>query len=588
MSESSADHAPSKLLPLLEAGRQRPLLRELESVPPAQRAAGPPGDSLLEWAKGAAKTDTIPETTYTLYRRFRVAGERPPYERPYFKKRSLLTQEAVAAWLEADIAPGDDSRIDRINDLIWSICEETTWVLPAHERTEWTIDLFAAETGAHLAYVLLLLGDRLPEEVRDRVRAEVKGRIFDPYLEYGRQYWWDAGRNNWTGVCAGSVGEAFLLLEDDIARQAEALSLVLEQLERFISRAFEEDGGCLEGIGYWNYGLIHFVAFAEMMRERTGGAVDLLADEKIKAIARYPLAVMLDEHTYASFADSHEGSSLVPFLAARLAERTGATALKALTGGSSRWNLGTTLRDLLWWDGTRAELPPLEDVLLPHSGIARLVGESAGQPLALVVKAGHNGEPHNQNDVGSFVLRIGGATYLCDPGAGLYNADYFGAKRYENIFANSYGHSVPRIGGALQSPGSKRRGTMEKAGEKTVRIQFNEAYEAPALREAVRTISLEGGKVILEDFFGFAGTGLEVEEAFITWHKVETEGNVARVVTDEGMLEIRADAGAFAAERLEEACKANHKSGVLTRISIAYPPAEETVARFTMAYRPGN
>ena len=122
---------------------------------------------------------------------------------------------------------------------------------------------------------------------------------------------------------------------------------------------------------------------------------------------------------------------------------------------------------MLWWDGTRGDMPELGDVLLPQSGVARIVGRAGQKPLVLAIKAGHNAEPHNHNDVGSFVLRASdGVVYLCDPGAGLYNAEYFSAKRYDNVFANSYGHSVPRIGGTLQLPGREHSGTLEQSGPK--------------------------------------------------------------------------------------------------------------------------
>ncbi len=568
---------------LLAKSPRAALLPELQTRPVSELAETEHGAAILNWARKAPETTTIPETTYTRYRQFRRMGARAPYEGPYFKKRQLLAQEVMAAWLG-----NDDSRIDRLNDLIWSICEETTWVAPAHEKNVWTIDLFSAETAVNLAHVLELLGDRLPEEVRDRVRAEIKSRIMDLYLEHGSEYWWAAGRNNWTGVCAGSIGQTFLLLEDDVERQAQALALVLEQLERFIEHAFEEDGGCLEGIGYWNYGLIHYVGFAEMLRARTNGAIDLLSHEKLRAIAQYPMTVAMGPHVYASFADSHEHSAVRPFLAARLAERTGAVGLRGMIGGTTSWRLTTVLRNLTWWDGKPGAMPPLESVFLPVSGIARLVDESGGVALVLAAKAGHNGEPHNHNDVGSFILRVGEQTYLCDPGGGLYNKDYFGPKRYENVFANSYGHSVPRIGGQLQAPGAERRGTMERLEENSIRITFHGAYNVPGLEEAARVITVHNGRATLEDVFRFRGDGLEIEEAFITWRNVEVDGSAARVITGDGVLEIRAEQGTFAAERLEDACEANQKSGVLTRLTVNYPPSPKITARFTITFHPAK
>ncbi|MCX5757796.1 MAG: hypothetical protein NTU83_04690 [Candidatus Hydrogenedentes bacterium] len=48
------------------------------------------------------------------------------------------------------------------------------------------------------------------------------------------------------------------------------------------------------------------------------------------------------------------------------------------------------------------------------------------------------------------------------------------------------------------------------------------------------------------------------------------------------MLEIVASQGTFALERLEDACKANHKSGVLTRIALVLSQGSTTAARFEM------
>ncbi|MBX7259523.1 MAG: heparinase II/III-family protein [Candidatus Hydrogenedentes bacterium] len=577
--ETTLPYTVEQLQQILAKPASGNLIPELESVDTSALAQTPRLVAYFEEA--ASKPADIPLTTYTLYRRFRKTGERPPYERPYFGKRELLTNAVMAAWLS-----DDPSKIDRVNDLIWNVCEETTWVAPAHESDKpWFIDLFAAETGSDLAHALYVLGDRLPEEVRNRVRHEIETRIFTPYLEHAHDYWWDSGRNNWTGVCAGSVGEAFLLLETDPARLAQALSLVLDQLARFERVGFEEDGVCLEGIGYWVYGLTHYVSFAEMLRVRTGGAIDLLASPRMKAIATYPAAVALDKNVFASFADSHEHGTIPPYMATRLAERTGVQALMSQVEESNGFRLGKTLRDYLWAKDLPEVEPIIEPVFLPNSGIAKLVGSASGKRVVFAVKAGNNNEPHNNNDVGSFILRAGGQTYLCDPGAGLYSKDYFSAKRYENIFANSYGHSVPRIGGQLQPAGADYKGTLEKQGDNTLKVNFARAYELPELTDASHTFTLQpDGVLVLDGDYAFNGAGLEVEEAFITWLDVTVDGATARIQSPEGALSITADQGELRAERLEEACKANNKSQVLTRITLAIPAASKIRTHFTFTY----
>lgn len=568
---------------LLEDSSNAPAISELATISCGSLLKTAHGQEVLKWAQSAGRA--IPETTQALYDRYREAGERFPYEKPYFEKRELLTRFALAAWLEPDTAD-----IGHLCALIESVLDEPTWVLPAHEKpVSWNIDLFSAETACELAHVLLLLEERLPDTLVQRMRSEIRTRVMEPYLAHAEEYWWNGGRNNWTGVCAGSVGQTFLLLEPDAERQAEAVMLVLGQMDRFLEKGFEEDGACLEGIGYWCYGLLHCVSFGEMLREKTGGAIDLLSHPKLEAIARYPATVAIDKHVFAAFADSHEHQSVTPFLAARLAERTGVISLLSQAGGTSQWRLTAVLRNLLWWNGPEAEEPVIEDAFLPDAGLVKFVRNVDGRRVVLAAKAGHNAEPHNNNDVGSFVLRIGNTTYLCDPGAGLYSREYFSSKRYENIFANSYGHSVPRIGGALQPTGANYRGTLEIAEPKTARIDLSNAYNVEALKQALRTFTLrEDGTLVMDTQYAFDGAGLEVEEAFMTWLDVECDGSTARVVSKEGILEIHAESGEFAAERLEEACKANRKGDVLTRIALTHAAAPEIHNRYTLAHIPAE
>lgn len=191
----------------------------------------------------------IPFLPWTLYQDFYRTGERRPFEQPYFERRGLLTWHTLAAWLE----PEAPELLDSACDIIWAICEESSWKLPAHRpRGAWDFDLGASTTGSSLATAAHLLADRLPEDVYARIVDEVRKRILDPYLEHGEDYWWHTGGNNWTGVCAGSAGLAYLMLEDNLDRQAKGIAQVLVHLSRFIERGFAQDGGCLEGIGYWN------------------------------------------------------------------------------------------------------------------------------------------------------------------------------------------------------------------------------------------------------------------------------------------------------------------------------------------------
>ena len=76
---------------------------------------------------------------------------------------------------------GDDNYLDLLQDYVWNACEETNWVIPAHENRE--VDLRAVATGLTLAEIVVGLESKLAAEVSERVRSEVERRIFVPYLE---------------------------------------------------------------------------------------------------------------------------------------------------------------------------------------------------------------------------------------------------------------------------------------------------------------------------------------------------------------------------------------------------------------------
>ena len=591
----TADELQDLLTAGLTAGL--PFLPELEHAraqPEALRDSPQAGFVLSQTEHLAEALEPIPQTSYTRYRQFVRNGDRKRYETPYFDKRATLATLALRLFL------GDTNLKDSVQDRLWDICEESNWVVPAHEDR--IIDLFAAETGFVLAETLCLLGDTLDAEVRHRVRVEIERRIFDPYLRFHRSMDWYYGTNNWNGVCNSSVAATFLLLEPEVGRAARALELAFRGLEVFLANAFEEDGSSTEGVAYWHYGLINFVALAEMLRARTGGALDLLASERLKRIAAYPAKMQLSGPYFASFSDCDEAVSFNPGIVARLAERTGEASLHNLLARpvvKGDWRLTMMLRNLFWWDGTQPDAADVEDVVLPSGGIVKLVARTpTGERVLLPAKAGHNAEHHNQNDVGSFMLHVAGENLLTDPGRGLYNRDYFGPKRYENVFANSYGHSVPRIGGKLQQAGREFRGELlevhTEGAEKRVVLEMAGAYPLANLESAKRRLTLQAegeaaGTVHLQDTFRFSSDPAEVEEALITWHDVEVEGNTALIRVQRHVLRLTIEepaGGAFKLERLEEACQANVKEGILTRLSFVLPVDVEALARVRMELTP--
>lgn len=585
--------AASELAPLLASSA--PFVPELEAARanPALLRDAPQTRIVLGWTATQMETlERFPHTSYTRYRQFQHSGDRRGYETPYFAKRSTLAGAALRLFF------GRHELKDRVQDYIWDICEESTWVVPAHENR--LIDLFAAETGFVLAETLSLLGSTLDVEVRHRVRQEVARRIFEPFLRYHHSQGWYMGSNNWNGVCSSAIAASFLYLEPEPERAAQALELALRSLRVYLDTAFEPDGSSSEGVAYWHYGLINFVALAEMLRARSAGAIDLLDSQQLRRVAAYPAKLLLSGSCFASFSDCDETVSFNPGIIARLAERTGERSLWDLLARSAElggdWRLSMMLRNLLWWDGSQGEVPLPADAVLPASGVARLVAfTSSGTPVVAAIKAGHNAENHNQNDIGSFVVHVAGENLLTDPGRGLYSRAYFGPERYDNIFASSFGHSVPRIGGALQAVGRQYAGqllTIDTAAEQTTAtLELARAYPVASLegfqrRLMLATAGAQAGTIYLHDSLRFGPQGPEeVEEALITWLDVAVDGGVAHIRGRRHALRLvieAPEAAQFVLHELREESAANAKPDVLKRLSFVVPAAGRAEARVRM------
>ena len=148
--------------------------------------------------------------------------------------------------------------------------------------------------------------------------------------------------------------------------------------------------------------------------------------------------------------------------------------------------------------------------------------DEKGRVWEWAAKGGHNGEHHNHNDVGSYLLNVEGKRLIVEIGAPEYTKAFFSAKRYENIAARSLGHSVPLVKGMEQGAGKEFCGrvTEERVTEEEVffGVDFTKAYPAEAgLAQGERRMVLEkkAGVLRVVDTFELSGEG-EVESAVMT------------------------------------------------------------------------
>ncbi len=486
----------------------------------------------------------IPATKFSEFIVYQKTGSRSEYEHSYFYRRRAMNAAAILSL----ICPEEEKYLVRLCDVMWAILDEYTWVLPAHmpsftENVVEHIDLFAAETGFALSEIDYLLEDRLPPLIRARVKAEVDRRILRAYLN--NRYGWERASHNWAAVCVGSVAAAFLYQRPDLV--PEILPRVQETLRSYLS-GLPEDGTCLEGYGYWCYGFGFFTVIADLLHDFTDGKIDYFADPHVKKIAAFPQSVFLDGATTVSFADAGGRGSyplgLLHYLSAKYpdAVQIPANAPWHTYDGCGRWC--AHLRSFLWFDETlaAAEAVPFRDEYRPDAQwLIRTTPH-----YAFAAKGGHNAEPHNHNDVGSFIVACGGQI-LRDPGSGAYTRAYFSSRRYDFFRPSSRGHSVPIINGTYQSAGRER--SADAAYENGVlTLEMHRAYDVPALSRLTRAFSFTDDTVTLTDTYVYDGTPSSLVERIVCAAEPQPTPDGFRV----GPLTLTADASVAAAEIRQE------------------------------------
>lgn len=446
----------------------------------------------------------------SLYLNFRRTGSRSPHDNIVSNRRSRLISLVIGECIERE-----GRFMDAIMDVIWAICEESSWVIPAHSRTtlpEYTnikwIDLVSAETGRVLAEAIYMIGEKLDKHdpmICQRAIYEIKRRCWEPYIKYDDLWWMFAKDrqklNNWTAVCnCGVVGSAILIMNDlDIL--ARMIEKCLKSMNDFL-KCFDKDGGCDEGPGYWGYGVSNYVWLSYLLEMRTEGKITLLDAPEMKGIAMFPQRATLSGNNVANFSDCSPKVSFSPTLMFYLGKRLDMPQVKAFAQYQYELNYGisgrSNVRDLAWvpeqsFDGKRK--PERHVYYQEMQWMISRADENDEKTLILAAKGGHNAENHNQNDIGSFIVHYGGESLIIDLGAGTYTRDYFSAKRYEILVNSSWGHNVPLINGYQQPPGAQYAAKVLSHGssksEDFLELDMTMAYPSQAgLKSLIRRMSL--------------------------------------------------------------------------------------------------
>ncbi|CAN7716110.1 heparinase II/III domain-containing protein [Paenibacillus sp. LjRoot56] len=476
---------------------------------------------------------------------YRSKGTRIEFEALYFDRRRRL-----AALVVAVLKGGVEPYLPALEDTIWAICDEYTWCLPAHlmnhdaavEGEEYKhIDLFTSETAHALSETCHLFQAQLNGLVVRRVQREIMARVLEPYMTLKRAYWWETCDINWSAVCAGNIGMTAIYLIQDSKTLMPVIARVLASMDCFLE-GFSEEGACLEGLGYWYYGFGYYVYFSELLKQRTGGKVDILqSSAKARRVAQFPQTCFLQGNHIANFSDCSRNNGIQIGIFSRLCEQFAEIRIPTLDNQPVTIDhcgrFASAVRNVVWLNEAllrEREEMPLQTDFLPEAQWMVSRAKVGNKLVSFAAKGGHNDEPHNHNDVGHFLWIVDGVRWLEDLGAGLYTKQYFGEERYSILCNSSAGHSVPIINGKHQEAGIQHRAQVLAAectdASDNFKLELSQAYAVPLLEKLERNFEFDKlqGKLTILDSFEFRESGASITERFVTQHKpvIVQEGEI--------------------------------------------------------------
>jgi len=476
----------------------------------------------------------IPNLPATLYLEYKRIGNRSNYQGIWLERRKMLHCFVLAECME-----GKGRFLDAIANLLWAICEESSWTWPAHvgaqragvdlpDTSEPIVALFSAETANSLAWTVYLLKEELDTvsaQICKRVEKEIDLRILTPYLKRDDFGWMafvarrDGRRpNNWNPWINSNVLAATLLIEKDETRRLDLVYKVLRCLDNYLV-PYPSDGSCDEGPSYWGHAGASLFDNLELLYNATGGRFNLYEDSVIQEIGRFIYRAHISGDYFVNIGDCDARLNIDRDLVFRYGRRIKDRKMEGLAAyglaegelfdtEKSFRSLGRLLHRLFnlsnLLGAESASQPLLRDVWLGDVDMQMMAArdkEGSSEGLYVACWAGHNGQSHNHNDVGNFIIFVDGRPFVVDVGKPTYARQTFSADRYEIWLMQSAYHNLPTVNGVMQEAG-------RRYAAKNVQYESNEGYArlrmdiAPAYPEEAgvkvwfRTVRLNRGKDI--------------------------------------------------------------------------------------------
>lgn len=474
------------------------------------------------------------------------SGDRERHSKISFAKRNALIDLVLAESIE------DKGRFtEAIFNGVWSMCEESFWGVPAHisgtalpNVEDHIVDLFAAETGAVLAFADYFVGeklDKINKLIRKRIYHETNQRIFVPMLKNPDRYGWMSKKNavnNWNPWIMSNWMTATLLLEKDETRRAQSLHASMLGLDLYLN-GLGEDGGCDEGPSYWFAAGACVFDCLELLESATTNKVNIYNEPLIQKMASYVYKTHITNDYFVNFADADPKLKPDGIMLYRFGQKINDTPLTQF----GKWAVETyplaisnngfhrmrKIQNLLTVKNIGAAKNTFEPTKDAWFGDIQVLTARANNGFYMATHGGHNAESHNHNDVGDFLLYANGEPVIIDAGRGNYTARTFSSKRYELWFTQSQYHNLPIVNGVGQLAGRKFEAINVKPTvsdkEATLSMDIAPSYAQEAgIQTWNRTVKLNRVKntVEINDDYALNQKPNSLQQIFMTVCDVDT------------------------------------------------------------------
>lgn len=483
------------------------------------------------------------------YLKLYTEDSRKPYMDPYYSRREVLTKLVIAECIEnkgrfmSDIVNG-----------IYLICEETTWLDPAHNLTDYAVntsrkdilpnresemlDLSLANTAGVLSWVYYLMKDALDEIsplISRNIELTMDERVFSTYLKRN-DIWWLTFGNNWNMHMNTSIAIAASLLINDENKLKKILEKALWSVDCYY-KEYPYDGGCEEGTAYWHANVGH--NFLEWIKYITYGKVDAFKEQQVKNIADYERNMYVGENNYVSVSDSHvnfeKQNTDNLFRIGMLVGNENLKIMAAKRGRSENKNQ-TSISEILdrfFNDDCNDEFEKYKNrevvfeksVWYDSTETAIWREKNCEGGLFFTIKGGNNEELHNHSDVGNFALFNDCEPVIIDAGIGEYSNTAFSPQRYTIWFFNSKFHNVPYIGDVEQKNEDKEcKARNVVHTENSVSMDLAPAYRDESVIKWIRNVEYDrkNNELVFDEHYELSEEK-QIDLHFMTAEKVRIE-----------------------------------------------------------------